>query len=243
MATYNGERYVVEQIESILPQLAAEDELVVVDDASRDRTVELVRAIDDARIRFVQLEKNVGYVLAFQQAISIAQGALIMFSDQDDVWAEGRVDALAAALESGSVAASNLALFPSREPLTSPLTGREWRLRASDSSKSVRNVVRVLIGDAPYYGCAMAIRSEFRDVALPFPEYLVESHDLWIAVSANVNRTMRHVEDVTILRRLHDSNASPAKPRGVGAVIRSRIMLLRAVGTATRRRNRQRRRA
>jgi glycosyltransferase involved in cell wall biosynthesis len=244
MATYNGEAYVSEQIESILPQLGEGDELVVVDDASSDGTVAIVRAIDDARIRLIRLERNVGYVRAFEQAIATAQGEILMFSDQDDVWTEGRIDALTAALQSGAVAASNLELLPSRESLRSPLTGRPWRLRADASDHGFRNVLKVLVGDAPYYGCAMAMRREFREVALPFPEYLVESHDLWIAVSANVNRTMRHVEFVTILRRLHDANASPSRPRGVRSVIRSRLMLLRAVGTASaRRRSLRRRRA
>lgn len=242
MATYNGERYVSEQIESILPQLRDGDELVIVDDASTDGTVALISAMEDPRIRLVRLERNVGYVRAFERAISLAQAEVVMFSDQDDIWTEGRVDALVGALRFGAVAASNLELYPTRRPLSSPLTGREWRLSAATSGHSIRNVLRVLIGDAPYYGCAMAMRQEFREVALPFPEYLVESHDLWIAISANVNRTMRHVDDVTILRRLHESNASPSKPRGVRAVLRSRLMLLRTIATAATRRRRLSRR-
>lgn len=232
MAAYNGSEYVVEQIASILPQLAEGDELVVVDDASRDDTVARIEAIGDPRIVLHRSEHNGGYVRTFERALQAASGEILMLSDQDDIWPEGRVDAMADALERSETVAGNLVLYPSGAPLRSPLTGREWRLRPSDSRRTVWNRVRILAGDMPYYGCAMAFRRDFRPAVLPFPSYLHESHDLWLALLGNAAGSMTHLESVTVLRRLHDANASPSKPRGVRAVIGSRWMLLRALVTS-----------
>lgn len=241
MATYNGTKYVGEQLESILSQLAPGDEVVIVDDASSDGTPELVEAIGDPRITVVRNERNLGYVRTFERAMSLARGDVLLLSDQDDVWTEGRRDALVAATDKGGVVASNLLLLDSGGPLRSPLTGRPWMLSPRDDGRTLRNELRLLAGDAPYFGCALAIRRDALDLLLPFPDFLYESHDLWIVTAANTAGLLRHLERPSVLRRLHEDNASTPKPRGVVAALRSRLLLLRlwreaAVRTARRRR-------
>lgn len=235
MATYNGERFLGPQIESILQELEPQDELVVVDDASSDGTVAALERFDDPRIRVHARADNRGYVRTFEEAMERATGDILMLSDQDDVWIPGRRALFVEALTNSAVAASNLVLLGSDEPLPNPVTRRPWRLRAVWSRQGVRNGLRILAGMAPYYGCAMAIRRDAVDRVLPFPAYLDESHDLWLALFGNAHRTMTHIEAATIRRRIHDTNASPPRPRGIRAVLRARIMLLRAWGTARRR--------
>lgn len=232
MATYNGASYVREQIDSILAELEPQDELLVVDDASSDGTIDLLRAIDDPRLVLHARAENRGYVRTFEEALSRASGDVLLLSDQDDIWIPGRRALFLAALEGSAVAASNLVLLGSDAPLTPPIPGISWRLDAAESSHSVRNELRILAGIAPYFGCAMAIRRDVIDRILPFPEFLTESHDLWIATFANAHRTMRHVDEPTIRRRLHEENTSPSRPRGIGQVIRARWMLLRAWAAA-----------
>lgn len=232
MAAYNGERYLGDQIASILDELEPQDELVVVDDASRDGTPALLRALEDPRVRVHARDDNRGYVRTFEEAISLATGDIILLSDQDDVWVPGRRALFVAALNDAAVAASNLELLGSGDPLPHPLTRRPWRLRADQSTHGVRNALRILGGVAPYYGCAMGFRRDVVARIVPFPAYLTESHDLWIALFGNAHRTIRHIEPATIQRRIHDANASPSRPRGIGAVLRARIMLLRAWFTA-----------
>jgi len=235
MAAYNGARYIREQIDSVLAELEPQDELVVVDDASRDGTADILRGLDDPRVTVIARDRNRGYVRTFEEALSAATGDIVMLADQDDVWIPGRRALFVSALADADVAASNLVLLGSDAPLPHPLTRRPWRLRSDRSSHGRRNALRILAGVAPYYGCAMAVRREAVGRILPFPPFLTESHDLWIAMFGNVHSSMRHIDEATIRRRLHDGNASPSRPRGLSAVLRARFMLARAWLAARRR--------
>ncbi len=235
MASYNGSRFIVEQLRSILDELESDDEVIVVDDASSDDTVSLVEGIEDDRIRIIRGDHNVGYVRAFERAMDLACGDIIFLADQDDVWIPGRRAVLLEALGDDSLASSNLRLLGSGAPLPSPITGRPWMLSASTSAEWARNRLRILLGIAPYYGCAMAMTREFSALARPFPRFLTESHDLWLAILANAQHGVRHVEKPTLLRRIHDANSSPSRPRGLSPALRSRVMLMRAMVEAQRR--------
>lgn len=91
MASYNGELYIQEQIRSILSQLSRQDELVVVDDASTDRTKERVIEFDDPRIKLVEHVRNRGVVETFEEAVQIATGEILFLSDGDDIWAPDKL--------------------------------------------------------------------------------------------------------------------------------------------------------
>lgn len=235
MATHNGAAHVEHQLRSILSELCAGDEVVVVDDASSDDTVAIVEAVGDERVRVIRQPVNRGYVRTFEAALQAARGDILLLADQDDEWVPGRRAVLAEAAEADGVAASNLELMGSGHPLPAPLSGRPWRLKAATSRQRRRNELRILAGAAPYFGCAMAVRRDMLSVIAPFPPFLGESHDLWIATVANAAGRMRHVEAVTVRRRIHSSNASSAKPRGIRAAIASRWMLVRAWAEARRR--------
>lgn len=235
MATYNGEAFVEEQLRSILAELEGGDEVIIVDDASQDATVARVRGISDPRIRLVERGENRGYVKTFEEAMTRARGDIVMLADQDDVWVPGRRRVFVEALRDADVAASSLVLLGSDAPLPSPITGRPWALRAETSRHRLRNELRILAGVAPYFGCAMALRREAVERVLPFPAFLVESHDLWIATLANRQRILQHVAEPTVRRRLHDANTSPSRPRDIRSVLRARRMLWRAWREARRR--------
>ena len=91
MAIYNGEKYIKEQIDSILMQLSNEDELVISDDSSNDRTLDIIAEYNDRRIKVLHHIPAIGnsFVKAkanFENALSVAKGDYIFLSDQDDVW-------------------------------------------------------------------------------------------------------------------------------------------------------------
>lgn len=243
MATYNGSRYIGEQLTSILAQLRPTDEVVVVDDASSDATVEIIESLGDERIVVHRNGRNRGYVASFARAIELSTSDVVLLSDQDDIWVDGRLEALVTATREHAVVASNLMLLDSRRPLASPLTGRPWLLSPAHDGQRLRNELRILAGDAPYFGCAMALRRDALDLVMPFPDYLRESHDLWIATAANAAGELGHLEQATVLRRVHDDNASTSRPRGISAALRSRALLLRLWREARRRVRRRRRRS
>ncbi|MBT8162539.1 MULTISPECIES: glycosyltransferase [Arthrobacter] len=229
LAAYKGSLYIEEQIDSILRDLGPNDELVVVDDASPDNTAEVVKGITDPRLRFVPAEVNKGYVRTFEHAIGLSRGEFIMLSDQDDVWIPGRVDLMLAALADNKVVAGNF------DVLGGGL--RPWipRLKASDSRKHAANLFAVLIGYRAYYGCAMGIRRDALNYFVPIPGYVNESHDLWLAICGNMAGSIRHLDESTVLRRLHDSNQTPAGWRSLAKIVKARIMILRLMVEALRR--------
>lgn len=237
MATYNGGRWITDQLRSVLDQLGPEDEVVLVDDASRDDTLERVRASADPRVRVIVQPENRGYVRTFERALYEARGDVILLCDQDDIWAPGRVVAMTAALHGGAdVVATNLSTLDGPDRIPGPYGQRDWHLRASASGHRVRNVLGVLVGNRPYFGCAMGLTRDAARRVLPFPSLLVESHDLWIALDGNIRGTVRHLPIRSLARRYHDENASPERPRGLSMVLRSRWMLVRATALLLRRR-------
>lgn len=222
MAAYNGSEYIAEQIHSILPQLAQDDELVIVDDCSNDGTVDVLRALNDARIRLTSNENNIGYVGTFERAIRLSQGEYIFLCDQDDVWLEGRVEQMISALESNLVVASNFSYFGGL-----PRKIESLRLRARDSQRNWSNIVALWIGIRPYYGCAMAFRQQAKDAILPFPSFMKETHDQWIALVGNLAKSIVHLEADTLVRRLHDNNTTPKKFRRISQILSARIAFIR----------------
>ena len=205
MATYNGERYLPEQVASILAQMEPTDELVVVDDASRDGTVAYLEGLGDPRIRVHRNEANLGHVQSFAKVIGLARQPYILMADQDDVWIEGRARAMREVLDGGAALVSTNSEFIDAQGC--PIPPLHTGLSAENSRRNAANILGILTGRAFYDGCAMGLREELRDIVLPIPRY-VESHDLWIAMAANVAGSNAHLERITLRRRIHGNNAS-----------------------------------
>lgn len=218
-----------EQVESILAQLGPDDELVIVDDASPDDTVEQIRTFHDGRIRLIEAAVNQGYVRSFEQAALAARGQYILLADQDDVWVPGRLELMIDALQTSKVVASNFDVLGGGPRPNIP------RLRDKDSRRNAANILGILVGYRAYYGCGMGFRHDMLAVFTPVPRYLNESHDLWLAICGNLAGSMRHLDESTLLRRIHDDNATPRSWRSVSVILGARLMLLRCIAQASRR--------
>ena len=234
MATYNGRQYVVEQVWSILGQLGDTDELVIVDDASRDETPALIRGIGDTRITLVEGKVNLGYVKAFERALTLSRGQFIFLADQDDVWPEDRVRLMSEALEHSCVVAGNVAILGGSPRITSPFGSQDWRLDGDPSIHPWGWIFRLAMSNAPYFGSAMAVRRDLLDIALPFPASVRELHDAWLALVGLSLRSITHLPDRVVLRREHGANASGTR-RAWPAVLRGRWWFLRMLIDARRR--------
>ena len=99
LATYNGEKFLKEQLDSILNQLESDDELIISDDGSKDKTLEIIRAYKDQRIRIFRNMNKHGVVFNFENAIQKSSGNIILLCDQDDVWFPNKVKVLTKELE------------------------------------------------------------------------------------------------------------------------------------------------
>lgn len=230
MAAYNGAQHIHEQLESILAQLTEHDEVIIVDDGSTDGTRKWLTDMHDPRVKVHLNESNLGYVRNFEKALGLSTGEIVMLSDQDDLWLPGRVDALVRELESAEAVASNFSYFEG-----TPRKLEQLRLKQGTGGHRIRNLVRLWIGIIPYYGCAMAFRRTFIQSSLPFPPFLYETHDQWLAMLANVRGTMAHLELETLSRRLHANNTTPKTFRGIPTILKSRWMLSKAFVEAVKR--------
>src|SRR5712672_3180024 len=124
MATFNGETYVGRQLQSILDQLSADDEVIVVDDCSTDGTVEAIKRLNDPRIAVHVNDRNRREVYSFSRAISLARHQAIFLSDQDDVWLPGRVALMRQALRTATLVTTNFEWIDQEErPLHVPCDG------------------------------------------------------------------------------------------------------------------------
>jgi glycosyltransferase involved in cell wall biosynthesis len=226
MATFNGETYVGRQLESILDQLSADDEVIVVDDCSTDGTLEAVRRLNDPRIAIHVNDRNRREVYSFSRAISLARHQNIFLSDQDDVWLPGRVALMRQALRTACLVTTNFEWIDREE---GPIEVAYDGVLPQDSSRHLKNIAGLFIGKTSYFGCAMAFRRDLLPLIVPIPDY-VESHDCWIALAANLIGSNVHLGERTLRKRRHGNNAtSTSSSRSLRLKLRARAIFARSL--------------
>lgn len=200
MASFNGARYIGEQVASILSQLGEGDELIVSDDGSTDGTCDVVRAFGDARVRLVVNEGRHGVVGNFENALCKARGEIVFLSDQDDVWLAGHVSECVEALGRVDLVVTDCVVTDGELRVVSPSF---FELRGSSGAGFWRNLVR-----NSYLGATMAFRRSLLEVALPFPSRLPGFHDMWLGSLAALTGRVGFLDHKGILYRRHESTAS-----------------------------------
>jgi glycosyltransferase involved in cell wall biosynthesis len=224
MATFNGVKYLIEQIDSILAQLETGDELVIVDDCSTDDTVSLIKSYPSDIVKVYVNDENLGHVKTFEKALRLATKDIILLSDQDDIWIPGRVSLFLTEILNNTclLVTSNFGLIDESCNL---LKDPAVILLKRNSNTSVLNYIGILFGRRPYFGCTMALRRDLLEIALPIPSF-VESHDLWLAFVSNALMRNSHIETQTVLRRIHSHNLSSRKRRPIVKILYSRLKML-----------------
>ena len=221
LAVYNGAAYLRSQVESILAELDAEDELLAWDDCSTDDSAAVIERFADPRIVVHRGLRNQGVNRTFESLLGLARHNLIFMADQDDVWLPGRVDAMIGGLQTNQawLVSSNTGFIDNHG---SQINHENFPLRAPDSNRCWNNIAAIFRGRIGYYGCAMVLRRQLFGLVLPFPRGM-ESHDLWIAMCANLAGRNCHLECDTLNRRIHGENASVIS-RSFYSKIRSRLI-------------------
>lgn len=199
IATYNGARYIGEQLASILKQLSAEDEVVVSDDGSTDGTIDIVRSLNDRRIRIVDGPRRHSPTLNFERALRNAKGDYVFLADQDDVWLEGKVRRCVEELQKCDCVVSDARVTDSYLNTTSESLFKLMHVRRGRLSN--------LLWRNSYTGCCMAFKREVLNKALPFPTD-IPMHDIWIGNVAAFCGRLRFIDDRLLLFRRHDATAS-----------------------------------
>ena len=225
MATHNGAKYIKDQIDSILPQLSEDDELIVSDDGSKDDTVSIIEQYGDPRIKIVRYQHPVKFTdnfathryasRNFENAMSQAKGDIIFLCDQDDVWMQDKVEKCVEALTDSILVKHNGIRIDS-----------ESRPMGFDScSVPVSRHLLVNLYKLKIPGSHVAFRRELLDVALPLPENTI-SHDAWLGCVASCIGKCVTLDDRLIQYRIHHANVSVHKDNSIFVQIRYRIELL-----------------
>jgi len=201
IATYNASKYIHAQIISILDQLGPNDEIVIADDSSTDDTINIIKNIDDRRIKILVGASKLGIVKNFERALYAAEGKFIFLSDQDDVWMPNKVLECIKQLERNILVVTDCIVVDEQ---LKPLHESFFSLR-----NSRRGVLHNLYKNS-YIGCCMAFKKELLCFALPIPKN-VSMHDVWLGLLAELNGSVCFLPKKLILYRRHSNNASLLK--------------------------------
>ena len=212
LCTYNGEKFLPEQLQSILVQTCLPDELVVCDDCSSDRTVEILREFKKKApfpVHIHQNEINLGSTKNFKKAIQLCTGDIIALCDQDDVWKAHKLEKLAEALhfnpEAGytfsdaDLVDENLVLIGCRLWNSYSFMGKYKKLFFQGEQFSCLARMNVVTG------ATMAFRASIGKIALSFQNWEENwIHDEWIAIiSSALSHPGIPVDEALIFYRVH----------------------------------------
>lgn len=196
--TYNGEKYIAQQLASILCQLSKQDEIIISDDSSTDNTVKIITAMNDSRIRVLSNQRFNSPIYNLENALKYAKGDYIFLSDQDDVWIEGKVMKMFEALARCDCVVSNAKVVDSNLNIINDSFFSLNRSKPGFLNNLLKN---------SYLGACMAFNKKILRKSLPFPTN-IPMHDIWIGTIASVFGKVVFLDDKFILYRRHDENAS-----------------------------------
>jgi glycosyltransferase involved in cell wall biosynthesis len=201
MCTYNGEKFLRPQIGSVLSQTYSNIELIIVDDASSDLTVQILEEYrrKDSRVKYVINEKNLGYNKNFEKAMLLASGDTIAPCDQDDIWAASKIEIMMKEWPEGCLFVYSLSGNFNDDDF-------EHRTDAPKVFYSAIDDVHKLVFNSPVHGHACMFKHELVNCCLPFPPDIF--YDWWISMHAASTGTIGCVPKTLTWHRVHDNNFS-----------------------------------
>lgn len=209
MATYNGEKYLTEQLESILSQTLPPEEIIVCDDRSNDGTVYILeRFAKEGSIRFYINDITLGVINNFKKASSLAKSAnFIAFADQDDIWLPHKLQTLAEKILNHTdqnfpaMVFSDLSII---NKVGEIINNSLWNKFTIDPDKQT---FKTLLTRNIVPGCTMLINSHMRQELLNMPD-TVYMHDAWLTFVAYTFKNYAYVKQPLVYYRQHDSNVT-----------------------------------
>lgn len=217
MATYNGEKYIKEQIKTILDYLEENDELVISDDGSTDNTLGIINSFNDDRIVLIEGPQK-GIKQNFANAIKNTSGEYIFLSDQDDIWEKDKVTEVIKCFEK-----ENCTLVVHDAEVVD-----ENLNMVMSSYYSYRNSGKGIIKNIyknTYIGCCMAFLSKAKKYVLPIPND-IEMHDQWIGIlNDKYGKTYFSTKKLIKYRR-HSLNNSQMNHYGIIKMIKNRLTFI-----------------
>jgi glycosyltransferase involved in cell wall biosynthesis len=196
--TYNGEKYIQEQLVSILVQLSAEDEIIISDDSSIDATIEIIKSLQDSRIKLFENNTFKSPIFNLENALKHASGDVIFLADQDDIWEPEKVKITLNKLQNSDLVVSDCSLIDASGNLVDPSFYALNKTKSGYLNNLIKN---------GFLGCCIAFNSKIKKSVLPFPKKIA-MHDIWIGLTASLVGKVDFIEDKLISYRRHGDNFS-----------------------------------
>lgn len=230
MTSHNGEKYIKQQIDSILSQLSAEDELIISDDGSDDNTIDIIKGINDKRIRLLNFQHELSYShrylpayyyasANFNNALIEARGDIIFIADQDDIWHSDKIKRCLKELETHDIVCHNFDVIDVDGNI----------LETSHLPKGIYDDLGFFgyLKHLPFRGCCLAFNRKVYELSVPLPKSTFE-HDCWIGMmSIAHNMKYTFIDEPLIGYRRHSINISELEsPNGLLFKLQYRSRLL-----------------
>lgn len=219
MASYNGSFFIKSQIGSILKQLGHTDELIIVDDASSDNTVNIIKSFNSPLIKLYLNKSNLGPACTFGRALHYAKNDVILLSDQDDLWFPDKIFYLRNIfLTSGLDLLVHDAFVVNHGKLM-----KKTLFQMNNSRKGIlKNIYR-----NTYTGCCMAMRRNILKKILPISPNIGLFHDAWIGVLAEYYGFKVLFVNAPLIKFMrHNANASSLKKRNLYLILKDRVFFV-----------------
>ena len=215
LATYNGEKYLKEQIDSILEQTHSDFRLLISDDGSTDGTRKILEEYKnkDSRIQVFFQESNLGVVKNFEFLLKKVESAYYMFSDQDDIWKAEKIEKSLNKIENDNcdLVYSDLEVVDEKLNVTYE---SYWKLKGIYNKIKKYNNFESLYLNNFVTGCTIISKKELIDTYLPLPnssKYVL--HDYWISLILSQNGKIDYIEEPLIKYRQHKNNKVGSKKK------------------------------
>lgn len=200
MCTYNGEAFIGKQIQSILDQTHSNIELIVVDDKSSDRTLEIIQSFEakDKRIRLHKNQHNLGFNKNFEKAIRLCSGNFIAISDQDDIWLPNKIERLLASIGEHLMVYANSAKIDDNDNLLGSSI-----LNSGRNPEKYNNYKSILINNF-VTGHNVLFKKRAIDLILPFPEK--GFYDWWMGFVMLYEGKLAYCNEILTHYRIHNQS-------------------------------------
>ena len=210
LCTYNGERFLQEQLDSIAMQTRTPDEVVVGDDGSSDLTLEILERWKQSvpfSVRIERNERNLGFAKNFESTLSRCTGDVVFLCDQDDIWFPNRVERMTEALEQDAavgIVICGVDLINQDGKAMSDEASRLYRISYPNDTSVY--YLEYALKHPSRAGCMMAVRRSVLEKVYPLPDGW--SHDVWLFSMAPLYCEIQTLPDVLMHFRRHGANAS-----------------------------------
>lgn len=215
MATHNGEKFIEKQLRSILKQLREDDEIVISDDGSVDKTIDIIKEVNDSRIRIVHYKQNKVYTknkyssyyyasANFMNALKNSLGNYILLSDQDDIWNDNKVEMCLNELRKNDIVSHNFGLIDEYDNIIE----KKYLWNYDVTPWKIKMFLKT-----PYRGCCLAFTREVLNFSVPYPQKLF-LHDFWLGYNSVIGGyKFKYIDEPLIMYRRHKQNVSEIHPQ------------------------------